>query len=135
VLDILIYFNLTSIKLSLSHDLSHEFCELAVLNWYFLINFFLNFIIQYWVCWNWTSWLFYDLLYMRSSWSGVRVLWVSQVGSAFFLRKKLNIFIQFYYSTLGWFETRLYNFFFYGIIPDSWFKFDRLAQVNSNHFF
>jgi hypothetical protein len=52
VLDILIYFNLTFIKLSLSHDLSHEFYELAVLNWYFLINFFLNFIIQYWVCWE-----------------------------------------------------------------------------------
>jgi hypothetical protein len=66
----IIYFNLFSIKLYWSHNVS---CEFNMLTWVIFLFFFnwlfFNFILYYWVYWKICFIIYFDLFFMRLLWS------------------------------------------------------------------
>jgi hypothetical protein len=82
----------------------------------FLIDFFLNFILQYWIDWELGFMIYLDLLSMRLFMS--RVLnhgfdGLTLVDSSYFLYYFLIIFFQFLLLPLGWLLIKLHIFFLF----------------------
>jgi hypothetical protein len=66
----IICFNLLSIKLSWSHNVSCEFNRLTWVIFFVFFNWlFFNFILYYWVYWKICFIIYFDLLFMRLLWS------------------------------------------------------------------
>jgi hypothetical protein len=99
----------------------------------FLIDLFLNFILQYLVDWEFC---FMFLLFtlcgvMMVSWSGSQVLWVSQIGSGFFGSFFNWFFFQFWSFNIVLIKNlTFYFFYFYVFISVSWFEFGKLTRVD-----
>jgi hypothetical protein len=90
----------------------------------FLIDFFLNFILQYWIDWELGFMIYLDLLSMRLFMSrGLNHGFdgLTLVDSSYFLYYFLIIFFQFLLLPLGWLGIKLHNlflFFFLLIYPN-----------------
>jgi hypothetical protein len=106
----------------------------------FLIYFFFNYILQYWVGCELRFIIFFFLLSMKitrpydSSYGFGRLTSVDSNG---FFMSFFNLFFSFYPSTLSWLRIEFHNLFqfsFYVVIQISWIRFDGLTWVNSTYF-
>jgi hypothetical protein len=100
-------------RLSWSHDLSHEVCGLTRLTRVFF-NYFFNFILQHWIDWELNFIIFFQFAFYR-------VTLVSSPGFDSLTRVELSNYfvlfcIWFYFlfkpSILDWLKIESHNFFY-----------------------